>query len=216
VEDRNPYDARYASEAYYWGKKPSAMCDRIIGMMPPSLEGRPRLLDLGCGEGRNAVYFAQNGFEVVGLDLSRPGLQKTERYAQEMGVQVKTILANIVDYALDDIYEVIFSTGALHYLPPEVRAQRYQDYKEHTAPKGINALSVFVHKPFIPKAPDSEETAHAYRSGELMGYYWNWEILYCAEEIFDCMSSGVPHQHAVNRIIARKTCYQESNSDFAP
>lgn len=37
-----------------------------------------------------------------------------------------------------------------------------------------------------------------------MGYYWDWEILYCTEEIFDCMSSGIPHKHAVNRIIARR------------
>jgi hypothetical protein len=35
--------------------------------------------------------------------------------------------------------------------------------------QGINAFSVFVEKPFIPRAPDAEETAHAYRSGELTG-----------------------------------------------
>jgi tellurite methyltransferase len=61
-----------------------------------------------------------------------------------------------------------------------------------------------VRKPFIPRAPDAEEIAFPYKSGELMSYYWDWEILYCTEEIFDCMSSGVPHKHAVNRIIARR------------
>jgi len=61
-----------------------------------------------------------------------------------------------------------------------------------------------VEKPFIPRAPDAEATAYLYRSGELMSYYWDWEILYCVEEIFDCMSSGIPHKHAVNRIIARR------------
>ena len=53
-------------------------------------------------------------------------------------------------------------------------------------------------------APDSEPTAHSYRSGELLTYYWDWEILYFLEEIFDCTSSGVPHRHAVNRIVARQ------------
>lgn len=61
-----------------------------------------------------------------------------------------------------------------------------------------------MRKPFIEKAPDAEETAHIYKSGELMGYYWDWEILHSIEEIFDCMSSGMPHKHAVNRIIARR------------
>lgn len=200
----NPYDKLYASQEYYWGKKPSKMCDKVIEIVRPNPNFRPRLLDLGCGEGRNAVYFAQHGFDVVGLDVSLPGLKKTERYAKEAGVQVKTIQANITSCTLVDTYDVIFSTGVLQYLPPEVREQRFQNYKDSTSPNGINVLSVFVKKRFIPRAPDAEETSYPYKSGELLGYYWDWEILYSIEEIFDCMSSGVPHRHAVNRIIAKK------------
>lgn len=198
----NPYDQKYASQEYYWGKKPSAICDRVIEIIRPHPDFRPKLLDLGCGEGRNAIYFAKHGFQVVGLDSSLPGLEKTSRYAEEVGVHVETIHADIVNYEIEDIYDVIFSTGTLQYLPPEARSQRFQNYKDCTSPNGINALSVFVRKPFIPKAPDVEKTASHYKSGELMSYYWDWEILYCTEEIFDCMSSGVPHKHAVNRIIA--------------
>ena len=39
---------------------------------------------------------------------------------------------------------------------------------------------------------------------ELFTHYHDWLIESCTEEIFDCMSSGIPHQHAVNRVIARK------------
>lgn len=201
---QNPYDRHYAEQPYYWGKAPSAMCDRVIEIVHPSSEHYPRLLDLGCGEGRNAVYFALKGFQVHGLDLSLPGLEKAVRYADEVGVRVETVQADIVDYALEQTYDVIFSTGTLHYLPPPVRTQRYENYKAYTSPGGLNALSVFVEKPFIPQAPDHEETAHLYRSGELLGYYWDWEILFSVEEIFDCMSGGVPHKHAVNRVIALK------------
>lgn len=203
MSKENPYDQKYAAEEYYWGKQPSAMCDRVIEIIRPSSDYRPKLLDLGCGEGRNAVYFAQHGFDVFGLDTSLPGLKKAKRYAEEVGVSVETIQADIINYTLKDTYDVIFSTGTLHYLPPEVRSQRFQDYKDCTSPDGINALSVFVEKPFIPRAPDAEATAHVYQSGELMSYYWDWEILYSTEEIFDDMSSGIPHQHAVNRIISR-------------
>ena len=42
-----------------------------------------------------------------------------------------------------------------------------------------------------------------YGSGELMGYYWDWEIVWCTEETFDYTSSGEPHRHAVNRVIAK-------------
>lgn len=207
VNDRNLYDERYASKRYYWGKKPSSICNKIIGIIRPYGNFRPKLLDLGCGEGRNAVYFAKHGFNVVGLDSSVIGLEKTKRYAKEGGVHVKTIHEDINNYQLTENYDVIFSTGTLQFLSPKTRKQQFQNYKAHTSPKGNNAISVFVRKPFIPRAPDYDKGAYLFKSGELMSYYWDWEILYCAEEVFNCVSSGVPHKHAIDRIIARR--YQE-------
>jgi len=200
----NSYDEWYAGKECYWGKKPSAICDRVIEIIRPSRNFQPKLIDLGCGEGRNAVYFAKHGFDVVGLDISEVGLEKTRNYAEQEGVNVKTIKANITSFQLTETYDAIFSTGTLHFLPVKVRRQHFQNYKNCTSPTGINVISVFVRKPFIPKAPDTIAKEYSFRSGELMSYYWDWEIFYCTEEIFDCMSSGVPHKHAVNRIIARR------------
>ncbi len=204
MKKNNPYDQKYATQEYYWGKQPSAMCDKIIEIIRPSSDYHPKLLDLGCGEGRNAVYFAKHGFNVLTVDVSLLGLRKTKMYAEEVGIHVETFQADIVNYKLEDTYDVIFATGTLQYLPFEVRNKHYQNYKDGTSPNGINGLSVFVQKPFIAKAPDAEDTAHPYKSGELLGYYWDWEIPFCTQEIFNCMSSGIPHEHAVDRIIARK------------
>ncbi len=185
------YDKRYTKKQFYWGKKPSAMCDRIIEIIRPSSQFCPKLLDIGSGEGRNAVCFARNAFDVTAVDTSLPGLEKTGRYAEELGVEVKTVHADIMAYEPESTYDVIFSTGALHYLPPEARKIRFENYKQATCPGGINAFSVFVRKPFIASPPDAEGTSHFWRSGELMSYFWGWEITYCIEEIFDCMSSGI-------------------------
>lgn len=43
-----------------------------------------------------------------------------------------------------------------------------------------------------------------YRSGELLAYYWDWEILHVTEVVFDCGSGGIPHRHAMDVVIARK------------
>lgn len=204
MKKNNPYDLKYGGKEYYWGKNHSKICDRVIEMMKPGPNFHPKLLDIGCGEGRNAIYLAKNGFDVTAMDVSLPGLKKTEKYAQEEGLKIKTIQADILTYEIKEVYDVLFSTGTLHYLPPEIREQRFQALKEATSPEGINAFSILVKKPFIPKAPDGEKDAYSYKSGELMGYYWDWEILYSEEEIFDCMSSGIPHKHAINRVIARK------------
>jgi tellurite methyltransferase len=204
MEGEKKYDKIYVQEGFYWGKKPSAICDRVIEIMDPAEHRGMRLLDIGCGEGRNAIYFAKHGFEVTALDYSLPGLRKVEQYAEEVEVSVRTIHEDIRSCSLHEVYDVLFSTGTLHYLPDEIKAERFRNYKEMTSDRGLNVLSVFVQKPFIAQAPDHEAHTYPYRSGELMGYYWDWEIVFSIEEIFDCMSGGIPHKHAVNRIIARR------------
>jgi len=198
----NPYDERYERPGYYWGKNPSQTCFRILQILPPD---RPlKLLDIGCGEGRNAVFFARNGYHVTAFDTSPKGVEKTTQLAAEAGVPIEAFVANINDFRLTEPFDVLFSTGVLQYVPPELRSELFANYRQFTNPGGLNAFSVFVRKPFIGKAPDAEKTAHNWISGELLTYYHDWKIAFCTEEIFDCMSSGVPHQHAVNRIIAKK------------
>jgi tellurite methyltransferase len=200
----SPYDDKYASEAYYWGRKPSTMARRILEFIRPTDDFHPLLLDIGCGEGRDVVHFARLGFRVVGLDSSERGLEKTRLLAAEFGVQVETIRANLKTWEPDREYDVLFSTGALQYLPVEVRPQRFAQYKAATTHGGVHVFSLFVDKPFIPPAPDANDDEILFRPGELLELYADWEIPYFAEDIFDCDSGGVPHKHAMHRMVARR------------
>ena len=198
----NQYEEAYRGEKYYWGKSPSRYAYKVLELMPPD---RPlKLLVIGCGEGRNAVFFARNGYQVTACDLSPSGLKKTERYAKEIGVEIRLFEANILEYRLDEPFDILFASGVLHYIPEELRAPILSDYKRHTNRNGLHVFNVFVKKPFIEKASDSEATAHDWISGELFTHYHDWLIEECEEVIFDCMSGGVPHKHAMDCIIARK------------
>ncbi|RKZ03559.1 XRE family transcriptional regulator, partial [Candidatus Fermentibacteria bacterium] len=198
----NLYSERYERPGCYWGKTPSNSCYRVLQMLPP--ERSLRLLDIGCGEGRNAIFFARNGYQVTAFDTSAAGVEKTRQLAAEAGVTIDAFVADINEFRLTESYDVLFSTGVLQYVPPEQRKDLFLNYRNFTSPGGLNVFSVFVKKPFIEKAPDAEKAAFKWISGELFTYYHDWKIEYCNEDIFDCMSSGVQHQHAVNRIIARK------------
>ncbi len=199
---QNTYDEKYSREEYYWGKKPSTICYKILQFSPPGKS--LKLLVIGCGEGRNAIFFARNGYEVTAFDLSPQGVEKTKEYAKEVGVSVKVFQANLNDFRLEEKFDIVLSIGALHYIPQNLREEILANYKDFTNDRGINVHSVIIKKPFISKAPDAEKTAHLWISGELFSYYHDWKIELCEEEIFDCNSSGVAHKHAVNRIIARK------------
>jgi tellurite methyltransferase len=149
-------------------------------------------------------FFTRNGYDVTAFNTSPKGVEKTKRLAEKIGVQVEAFVADINDFRLGEHFEVIFSTGVLHYIPKDLRPEVFENYRDFTNRGGLNVFSVFVHKPFIAPAPDAEKTDHRWISGEILTYYHDWKIEYCTEEIFDCMSSGGPHKHAVNRMIARK------------
>jgi tellurite methyltransferase len=202
MANKNIYNEKYDRKDYYWGKIPSKICHRVLELLPP--EKDITLLDIGCGEGRNAVFFARNGYLVTAFDLSLTAVEKTKRMASETGVTIDVFQADVKEYRLDWKYDILFSTGVLHFIPPELREETFENYKANTNKNGLNVFTVFVHKPFIEKAPDPDPDTQRYKSGELFTYYHDWKMEHCNEEIFDCMSSGIPHKHVVNRIIARK------------
>lgn len=198
------YDTAYAQPGYYWGQKPNRLAEQVLAIVPVSAQRGLRLVDLGCGEGRDLIYFARHGLQVTGVDLSEPGLAKARRWAAEEGLSVETVRSDIQRYRLSEPTDIVYASGTITYLAPDIRAAAFAHYRDMTRPGGLNAFNAFVEKPFIPTAPDWGADEHYFRSDELLRYYWDWEIVALDEEIFDCNSSGVPHRHAMMTMIAKK------------
>jgi len=200
--DASYYEDKYQKENYFWGIQPSAQCLKVLEVLPPV---RPlKLLDIGCGEGKDAVFFARCGYDVTAFDISQAGLEKARRLAEQARVPVRTFRADLCDYRLEDSYDILFSSGALHYIRPQLRDEIMENYRSHVNDGGIAMFQVFVAKPFIASPPEIEEHAYLWKSGQLFGYFHDWRIAHCSENVFDCDSSGVPHQHADNRMLAIK------------
>ena len=152
-------------------------------------------------------FFAKCGYAVTAFDISEQGIEKAKRLAEHNQVEARFFRADIFDYCPDGEYDIIFCSGVLHFLSQSERKALCDRLKEHTADNGINALNVFVIKPFITRAPDStrdEEKRHPWHSGELFEYYHDWFFHVCREEIFDCNSGGTPHKHCMDTLIAQK------------
>jgi SAM-dependent methyltransferase len=80
--DADGWNARYDTTELVWSGEPNLF-------LPPEVEDlQPgRALDLACGEGRNAIWLATQGWDVTGVDFSSVGIAKAERLAAERGVQ---------------------------------------------------------------------------------------------------------------------------------
>ena len=197
------YDERYARPGLYWGSKPTGLARdflRIARSLPHEFR---TLIDLGSGEGRDSIYFARHGYHVLGVDISSVGVRKAKLRASELGVSVRFRVGDIRTYRLGHRMDVVFSSGVLNNLPRRIRAARFEHFKERTAPGGINAMNADVPKPYIPPQT-SNPFASPFRSGELLGYYWDWEILDSGQVEFVSNSGGVPHRKAMDVVIARK------------
>lgn len=196
------YEEKYSEENLYWGNEIWERCYDVMKLLPPV---RPlRLLDIGCGEGQAAVFFARNGYLVSAFDIAESGIKKGRQLAEKCGLKVDFFQADVMEYKLEQNCDIIYASGLLQYIPFKERERIIDNWKAHTNENGIHLLNVFVEKPFIESAPDWEENEYFWKSGELLTYYHDWKIELVEEIIFDCYSSGILHKHCMDVMIARK------------
>jgi SAM-dependent methyltransferase len=89
--DRQGWDARYAGYELLWRAEPNRfLVAQVAGLSPG------RALDLACGEGRNAVWLASQGWEVTAVDFSGVALAKARRLADNHGVTVDWVEADVL------------------------------------------------------------------------------------------------------------------------
>jgi SAM-dependent methyltransferase len=94
--DQKRWDERFKGKKFAFGEKANAFLRNHITLLP-----KGKALDLASGEGRNAVFLAQHGFDVDAVDISEIGLRKTEQLAKKTGVNLlQPILADLDTYPI--------------------------------------------------------------------------------------------------------------------
>lgn len=100
------WNKKFSREGYLYGKKPNA----FLVSCSANFKKNHRLLCLGEGEGRNAIYFAKRGYEVVALDASDIGLKKLQEQASEYNVEIKTKCLDLNDWEPEKKYGSIVAS----------------------------------------------------------------------------------------------------------
>lgn len=128
--DRAGWDARYRTTDLVWTANPNQFLVAEVAELAPGTA-----LDLGAGEGRNAVWLAQRGWRVTAVDFSAVGLGKAAQLADAAGVTRTAVCADVGDYVPPpggfDLVVVLY----LH-LPATVRAAVHRRAAEAVAAGG--------------------------------------------------------------------------------
>jgi len=87
------WNARYAQKELVWSAGPNRFLVAEVADLPPG-----RALDLACGEGRNAIWLAEQGWQVTGVDFADVAIEKARAIAAKRGVDVDFRVADLLAF----------------------------------------------------------------------------------------------------------------------
>jgi SAM-dependent methyltransferase len=133
------WDERYAEPGFAYGREPNRFLRRRLAAMQPG-----RLLLPGEGEGRNAVWAAEQGWQVTALDQSEVAVEKIRRHARERSVEVDARRVDLAAGVPDDLDG--FDAIALIYvhLDPEIRTRVHRELARRLTPGGVLLVEAFA------------------------------------------------------------------------
>lgn len=120
--DGDWWDAFYEDRAKPCPFFVAAPDENLVRWVDAGVIPRGRAIDLGCGAARNAIFLAQRGFDVDGVDYSRKAIDWATERVEAAGVAVRLRCESV--FALDDTpggFDLVYDSGCFHHLPPHRR-----------------------------------------------------------------------------------------------
>lgn len=200
---KTKWDERYSEQEFVYGTEPN---DFLLGRYREIRRGG-RVLCLAEGEGRNAVFLARQGFDVVAVDQSATGLEKAEKLAESYGVSISTQVMDLGDLELgQEQWDAIVSIFA--HVPPAVRKRLHAELSVSLKQEGV-----FIFEGFTPEQLEMEgrggpppTQAELFVSYDhLLEELEDLNVIY-ASQLHRSLSEGKLHQGqcAVVQVLAKK------------
>lgn len=195
------WDQRFSDPEYIFGKAPN------LFLVSQAQRFRPgqRVLDIATGEGRNAVWLAEQGCEVVGIDVSPLGIEKAKRLAAERGVSARFEVADLRQWhwqpaAFDAVVSIFIQFAA-----PEDRTRLFEGFERTLKAGGILVLQGYTPKQVEYKTGGPPQVEHMYTSALLKQAFAGLEILHLREHE-EVLREGTKHvgRSALIDLVARK------------
>ncbi len=143
--DDTGWDDRYATSEYIWNAGPNQFVEAHLKELAPGTA-----IDLAAGEGRNAVWLAEQGWDATAVDFSAVGLDKAARLAADRGVSITTVIADATTWAPAELVDLVVL--AYFQLPSAQQVAVLENAKTWIKPGG----TVFI------VAHDRENLEHGY------------------------------------------------------
>jgi SAM-dependent methyltransferase len=194
-------EGRYALEP---GAYPSSLLtQQTLRLLADRSPGRA--LDIGAGEGTDAIRLALLGYEVDAVEVSKEGAEKIGWFAAEAGTKLNVIASDIQDFVADCKYDVIVCNGVLHYVEDKQRVIELM--QGATQRGGINVISLWSDYTPVPECHEFVPVYADKENGVVTTRYRGWrnEFIYFERDKSEMAHSDLPaHRHSHIKLIASK------------
>lgn len=196
------YEAGYEACECFWGLEPGTYVRMLAARV--SLSGL-RVLDVGCGEGKNAAYLAKMGCDVTAVDVSERALAHAKRFHAQLAVN--WICADVTEQTWPhEYFDIVIVYGMFHCMSSALEIERLQLMLSNaTRIGGYHIICSFNER-------DQDLSAHPHFYPCLMPHefylrlYGGWIIEAESDETRYEMHphNMIPHHHSLTRLLCRK------------
>ena len=169
----NKWDDRYKNENYLFGKEPNV----FLKEMQQKLDVSGNVLSIAEGEGRNAVFLAEQGLNVTAWDYSKVGIEKMKKLAKERNVSVHTkqIDLNDVNWNSEEWDEIVFIYG---HFPKPLRQKTLNGVQKAVKQGGYFISEVYSHYQIPYKSGGPKEVELLYKPEDFLDTFSHWRIIH--------------------------------------
>ena len=173
----------------------------------PALPKNAKVLDLGCGDGKNSLFLAKYGCDVTAIDRSPQAINKLRSLATKLNVRISADVGDIRTYNIHREYDLIMSHGVLFCLTRDEWQDLLNRVIKKTKDGGINIHATIIFNKKYPILPEFA-VAHymnSFRQKELGSFYKNWtNIRYDIYVKWDRHPGLNTHCHPIEKLVVQK------------
>lgn len=137
---RQYWEERYESNDSQWGWDPSITAKQTLKVLNGTSTDYNRLLDVGCGYGRDSKYFATRGYDVTGIDIARNAVEVGSNAIDSERVTLQC--EDIIELEDSGVFDVVFNNFFLHLLDEQQRQQSVRVFDRIRTDRGVVVSSV--------------------------------------------------------------------------
>lgn len=195
------WDERYAQDGYLFGTEPNAFLVSQRHLLKPGMS----CLAVADGEGRNGVWLAQQGLQVLSVEASAVALEKAKKLASRRGMKVEFEQADLAQWQWGEKCFDVVAAIFIQFAPPALREQMFAGIKRCLKPGGLLLLQGYTPRQLEYKTGGPPLAENMYTEALLRNAFGDMEILHLREHD-DHIGEGTAHSgmSALIDLAARK------------